>query len=186
MILRTPWERSPRRTRLVKLSVELQRWRDLEREGRLSLARPEKGWVRTVRDALCMSGFQLARRMGVKQPTVAGLERNERDGTITLDTLRRAAAALGCDVVYAFIPRAPLLDRVEQQAIRAARYLTQRARAGGPDAMQEWDVEDCVRELLVRSPGRIWGSQDEPELLGDDEASEGDYAGSTSRARSPQ
>ncbi|MGH7552095.1 MAG: helix-turn-helix domain-containing protein [Longimicrobiales bacterium] len=169
----------------MKLSAELQRWRDLERQGRLSLTRPEKGWIRTVRDALCMSGFQLAWRMGVKQPTVAGLERNERDGTITLDTLRRAAEALGCDVVYAFVPRAPLLDGVERQAARAARHLTQRTRAAGPDAMHGWDVEDCLRELLVRSPGRIWGSHDEPELLRGDEASEGDYSGSTSRACSP-
>jgi predicted DNA-binding mobile mystery protein A len=147
----------------MRLSIELQRWRDLEREGRLSLTRPARGWIRTVRDALSMSGFQLARRMGIEQPTVARFERNERDGTITLSTLERAASALGCDVVYAFVPRAPLVDMVEKQARRAARHY-----ADTSSATFEQDVQECARELLVLSPGRIWGSLDDPELLGDE------------------
>ena len=52
-----------------------------------------------------MSGTELAARMGVGQSTVSGLEQGEVQGTIRLDTLRRVADALDCDLVYYLSPR---------------------------------------------------------------------------------
>lgn len=49
--------------------------------------------------------------MGVTQPTVVQLEQSEANGTIQLATLRRAADALGCDLVYALVPREGSLDQ---------------------------------------------------------------------------
>jgi predicted DNA-binding mobile mystery protein A len=56
--------------------------------------RPHRGWVRAIRDALGMSGRELAGRMGVAQATEAELEASEAQGTIGLGSLRRAAEAL--------------------------------------------------------------------------------------------
>ena len=82
------------------------------------------GWVRAVRDALGMSTRQLAARMGVAQATVVQLERSEANGTVQLATLRRAADALNCDVVYALVPRDGSLKRtVQEQARRRASAL---------------------------------------------------------------
>ncbi len=87
-------------------------------------ARPRMGWVRAVRDALGMSTRQLAARMGVAQATVVQLERSEANGTVQLVTLRRAADALNCDVVYALVPRDGSLKRtVQEQARRRASAL---------------------------------------------------------------
>ena len=87
-------------------------------------ARPRMGWVRAVRDALGMSTRQLAARMGVAQATVVQLERSEANGTVQLATLRRAADALNCDVVYALVPRDGSLKRtVQEQARRRASAL---------------------------------------------------------------
>jgi len=58
-------------------------------------------WIRTMRDQLGISSYELARRAGVSQPMVMHWERRERAGTITLATLRKAATALGCEVTYA-------------------------------------------------------------------------------------
>jgi predicted DNA-binding mobile mystery protein A len=77
---------------------------------------PPKGWVRAVRDALGMSGAQLAARLSVKPPSVVALEQSEAAGTIRLDTLRKAAAALDCQLVYALVPNKPLEDRVSERA----------------------------------------------------------------------
>ncbi|MBI1264155.1 MAG: mobile mystery protein A [Alphaproteobacteria bacterium] len=77
---------------------------------------PPKGWVRAIRDALGMSGAQLAARLSVKPPSVVSLEQSEAAGTIRLDTLRKAAAALDCQLVYAFVPNKPLEDRVAERA----------------------------------------------------------------------
>jgi transcriptional regulator with XRE-family HTH domain len=59
--------------------------------------------------------------MGVTQSTVADLEASEVHGTIRLDTLRRAADALDCDVAYFLIPRTSLDEMVVSQARRKAR-----------------------------------------------------------------
>ena len=77
---------------------------------------PPKGWVRAVRDALGMSGVQFARRLGVRPQTVGAIEKSEASGTIQLDTLRRAAEALDCVLVYALVPNSSLEDAVDQRA----------------------------------------------------------------------
>jgi predicted DNA-binding mobile mystery protein A len=78
--------------------------------------RPGRGWIRTIRDALGMSGFDLAVRMGVTQPRVRQLERAEANGSITLGSLDRAAAAMRCRLCYVLVPEEPLVSMVHAQA----------------------------------------------------------------------
>ncbi len=102
-----------------QLDARLQPLRPLAGE-----ARPHRGWVRAIRDALGMSSTELAARMGISQQTVPSLERSELHDTIKLETLRRAAGALDCDLVYVLVPRTSLDDAVRAQARRkAARHL---------------------------------------------------------------
>jgi predicted DNA-binding mobile mystery protein A len=84
-------------------------------------ARPQAGWLRAVRDALGMSTRDMAARLGVTSMSISKLEASERAGTIGLDTLTRAADALGCDVVYALVPRIPLEQQVHRRAEAVAR-----------------------------------------------------------------
>jgi predicted DNA-binding mobile mystery protein A len=81
---------------------------------------PRSGWLRAVREALGMSAKDLAARMGVVESTVVRLEASERAQTAQLGSLRRAAEALGCDLVYALVPRRPLVETVQEQARRQA------------------------------------------------------------------
>lgn len=67
-----------------------------------------------------MSGPELAARMGVTQSTVVDLENSELHDGIKLASLRRAAEALGCELVYVLIPRTSLEDAVRAQARRKA------------------------------------------------------------------
>ena len=85
-----------------------------------ALARPAAGWVRAARDALGMTGQDLAARMGVSRVAVNKLEASERAGTVQLNTLARAADALGCDLVYVLVPRIPLEEQVHRQATAVA------------------------------------------------------------------
>jgi predicted DNA-binding mobile mystery protein A len=68
-----------------------------------------------------MSSAELAARMAVAQSTISGLEKSETQGTIRLETLRRAAAALDCDVIYYLAPRTTLEEVVREQARKKAR-----------------------------------------------------------------
>jgi transcriptional regulator with XRE-family HTH domain len=60
--------------------------------------------------ALGMTTRQLAKAVGVTQAAVVDAERREAKGDITLTTLQRYAAALGCELTYALLRRllAPL------------------------------------------------------------------------------
>jgi predicted DNA-binding mobile mystery protein A len=77
---------------------------------------PVRGWTKAIRAALGMTTVQLAKRLGVKQPSVVALEQSEANGTIELATLRRVAEALDCTLVYALVPNKPLEAMVRERA----------------------------------------------------------------------
>jgi predicted DNA-binding mobile mystery protein A len=106
--------------RLARRQLDL-RTREMHMVPAEVFARPQSGWIRAVRDALGMSTRDLAARLGVTSMAISKLEASERAGTIGLDTLNRAADALGCDVVYALVPRVPLEEQARRQAEAVAR-----------------------------------------------------------------
>jgi predicted DNA-binding mobile mystery protein A len=77
---------------------------------------PVRGWIKAVREALGMTTAQLAKRTGMKQPSVVAIEQSEAKSTIELATLRRVAEALDCTVVYALVPNKPLEAIVRERA----------------------------------------------------------------------
>jgi predicted DNA-binding mobile mystery protein A len=79
-------------------------------------APPVRGWVKAIREALGMSTAQLAKRLGIKQPSLVEIEQSEAKGTIELATLRRLAQALDCTLVYALVPNKPLETAVRERA----------------------------------------------------------------------
>lgn len=85
-----------------------------------TLARPRLGWIRAVRDALGMSSRDLGRRMGISQPSVTALEQGEVADSIRLGSLRRAADAMECELVYFLVPRVSLDDFLTRQALMQA------------------------------------------------------------------
>jgi predicted DNA-binding mobile mystery protein A len=82
---------------------------------------PPRGWIRAVRDALGMTGKQLASRLGIRPQSLVNLEKSEANATIRLDTLQRTAEALGCTLVYALVPKSSLEDQVQERAHQIAR-----------------------------------------------------------------
>ena len=83
--------------------------------------RPHKGWIRAIRDALGMSREELGVRLGVSQQAVAEFEASETRGAIQLDTLKRVAEGLECEVFYFVVPRRDLNEMVHDRAMLQAR-----------------------------------------------------------------
>jgi transcriptional regulator with XRE-family HTH domain len=65
---------------------------------------PPDGWLRTVRDGLGISQREAAAAAGVTQQAFDQFEAGELRASITLERLQKAAAALGCEVVYFLQP----------------------------------------------------------------------------------
>lgn len=121
------------------------------------------GWISEIRRALAMSGTQLAKRMRRAPSGITTMEANERRGAITLSSLRRAAEALNCQLVYALVPNQALAKTVE---MRARRYAEARVRivnktmrlenqGTGEDHLRA-QVDDLVSELLRKPPRDLW------------------------------
>ncbi len=116
-----------------------------------ALARPPRGWVRAIREALGLTTAQLAGRIGVSQPRVMEIEKAERTGAITLTTLERAAQALDCKLVYIFVPRKPLQELVAERARLIAKKrlsVTGHHMALEAQSVSEADEKEQFEQLL--------------------------------------
>lgn len=120
---------------------------------------PAQGWIKAVRNALGMSAADLAARLQITQASVSDIERSENDRRIRLDTLERAAAAMGCDLVYALIPRRDLTDIVEDQArTKVEPQVRAVSRAMDLEAQNTQVDDEVIREEMQRliDSGRLW------------------------------
>jgi predicted DNA-binding mobile mystery protein A len=68
-------------------------------------ARPEIGWIRTIRKSLGMSLEQLGRKMGLSKQSIQNMEKRETTGAITISALNEVAKALDMELVYGFVPK---------------------------------------------------------------------------------
>jgi predicted DNA-binding mobile mystery protein A len=122
---------------------------------------PTRKWIRAIRDALGMSGVQLARRLNIRPQSVEALERSEADGTIQLKTLRRVAEALDCTLVYALVPKETLEASVHTRARKIALRALGRASHSmkleaqeTSDTKREEQIETYIREVVKER--EIW------------------------------
>jgi predicted DNA-binding mobile mystery protein A len=96
-----------RKLRLKQLDRSLAGYRTAGK-----IARPPKGWMRALRQALGVSSGELARRLGTSRQLPLKLEKAEAEDRITLRSLRAVANALDCDLVYALVPRADSMQEL--------------------------------------------------------------------------
>ena len=107
---------------------------------------PVRGWIKALREALGMSTAQLAKRLGIRQPSLVTLEQSEAKGTIELATLRRVAEALDCTLVYAIVPNKPLETTLRDRA----RAFARRRRAPVEHSMLLEDQKVTAKDAEAR------------------------------------
>lgn len=122
-------------------------------------------WIRMVRDSLRMSQADLARRSGVPQPHLAGIEKGKVD--LRVSTLKRLFDAMSCDAVIQPRPRKPLNEVLRGKARSVA--LKRLKQSMGTMALENQapnaDVfrallEQRTDEILNRKGEHIWRDDD--------------------------
>ena len=111
-----------------------------------------------------MSMRQLAARLRVTPQAVAELEKGERAETITLESLRRVADALDCDILVAFVPRSSLEETVVERARTKARAARDRlvhtmdleAQAAGTEVAFAGDETAAIEQWRTTFLKRLW------------------------------
>ena len=80
--------------------------------------RPTSGWISSVREALGITLDQIGKQIGSSRQAVQQLERAEATDRITLGALRRTAEAMGCELVYALVPKSGTFAELAERPAR--------------------------------------------------------------------
>ncbi len=101
-----------------------------------------------------MSLRQLGERTGMTKASVGQMERREAEGTITLNSIQKLAAAMDADVHYFVVPRHGLEETRRRRAESLACRLAEEVSASM--ALEDQSTsEDRLRELIEYHTARL-------------------------------
>ena len=105
---------------------------------------PPIGWIKAVRNAIGMSLLQLGNRLSITKQSVQDMERREKDGSITIKSLREVASALDMNLIYGFVPKDGSLDAlIERKAKNLATQIVLRTN----NSMKLEDQENSKQRI---------------------------------------
>jgi predicted DNA-binding mobile mystery protein A len=137
---------------MAKQSLQLQQLNSKMRSfAALSkVAIPPTGWIKAIRTALGMSMQQLGNKLNVSKQGVMDMEKREKDGSISIRSLREIAAAMDMQLVYAFVPNDGSLDAlIEKRATALATEIVMRTANSMKlenQANSEKRIQSAIRE----------------------------------------
>lgn len=105
---------------------------------------PPTGWLKAVRVSLGMSLQQLADKLSITKQSVQEIELREKEGTITLKSLRKTANALDMQLVYGLVPKD---GSIEKLIDRKAKELATRIVSRTSNTMKLEDQENTQQRL---------------------------------------
>lgn len=127
-----------------------------------TVARPIRGWIRAIRDALGMNMRQLADRLGVSQSRIVKIEQDELSEALTIKTMEKIADQFDCVFVYGFAPRTTLENTVRKQAdCIAQERMTKISHHMYLEAQELTDhhskaaFKNIIEEVL-EAPSKLW------------------------------
>lgn len=123
---------------------------------------PKLGWIRTCREYFGMPMSLLAKRVKLSVTRVSVVESTELEGTTTINTLKRFAKALDCELVYMFVPKHDIEQELRKMAEKLAEELIQQLNI--TMALEDQTIskkelrrhkEELIQKLLD-DPKRLW------------------------------
>ena len=126
--------------------------------------KPDKGWVNAIRVSIKMSLRQLGERLHITPQGVRDLEKREKEGAITINTLKEVGRVLDMDLVYGFISRHNSLDEmIEVRAREIAEEVVLKTRETvslDNPIISENDIEKAILqktyEISSKMPSNLW------------------------------
>src|SRR5277367_566371 len=139
-------DRQFRQLRLSQLNRSLSEARKLP-------PRPSGGWIASVREALGLTLAEVGKHLHAPRQTVQKFEHAEATDRITLGSLRRIADAMGCDLVYAVLPKSGSFAELAERAARDIKSVvhTMALEDQKPGNASQL-TEDEVQRRLSRKP----------------------------------
>ena len=125
---------------------------------------PPTGWIKAIRTAIGMSMQQLGNKLNVSKQGVMDIEKREKDGSITIKSLRGIARAMDMQLVYGFVPNDGSLDAlIEKRATELATQMvmcTANTMKLEDQANSKKRIETAIREtaaaIKYKMPKILW------------------------------
>jgi predicted DNA-binding mobile mystery protein A len=125
-------------------------------------APPPKGWLHAIRHALEMPLKRMSKKLGYSMQGAKDLEMREANGNVTLNTLREAAEAMDCILIYAIVPKKSLDATLDVAANELADQMTgsvsnSMALEGQQTTLQQQsEARKMLIDKLKNDPKKIW------------------------------
>lgn len=128
------------------------------------VAVPPTGWIKAIRNAIGMSMQQLGNKLSVSRQGILDIENREKDGAITIKSLKEIARALDMQLVYGFVPNEGSLDAlIEKRATELATKIVLRTSdsmkledQGNTNKRIEKAIKERAEEIRTEMPKSLW------------------------------
>lgn len=129
------------------------------------VAMPPTGWIKAIRTAMGMSMQQLGNKLNVSKQGVMDIEKREKEGSITIKSLREVARVMDMQFVYGFVPNAGSLEAlIEKRATALATEIVMRTA----NTMKLEDQSNSKKRIEAAIQERAVAIQNEmPKILWD-------------------
>jgi len=149
-----------------KKSLQLQQLNDKIMSFDLlkSITIPPNGWLKAIRTTLGMSMLQLGNKLSITKQAIQDVENREKEGTITLKSLKEIAKALDMKLIYAFVPNdASLEAMIEKRAselatkivLRTANTMKLEDQANSKQRIEK-AIKERTAEIINEMPKILW------------------------------
>lgn len=123
-------------------------------------------WLKTTREALGIPAMILAKKIGISQPTLVNLEKSELNEKITIESLKKIAKALHCELKYAIVPEFPfnsfedIVDAQVEKAVKKEILEMNHTMLLEKQSLDKNELSyyenDIRRRLKEKLPSNIW------------------------------
>ena len=143
------------------IEKKLSPWKKLRME-----KRPPKGWLKAVRGALGINTRQLAKKCGVHHSSILRIEKNEAQNKVSIESLKKIASAMDCQLIYAIVPKTGynnLEEIIDYRAkllahklIKKASHTMQLEAQGISSKEIQNQTKKLANELKDKMDSRLW------------------------------
>ncbi|TXE07910.1 mobile mystery protein A [Gelidibacter salicanalis] len=128
-----------KRLQIEQLDRKLKGFREA-----VQVTQPTIGWLKTVRVSIGMSLQQVADKLAITKQSVQEIEIREKEGSITLNSLKETANALDMQLVYGLVPKDGTVDDLIE---RKAKELALRIVSRTSNTMKLEDQENSKERI---------------------------------------
>lgn len=125
---------------------------------------PPTGWIKAIRTALGITLQQLGNKLSITKQSIMEIEKREKEGSITIKSLRQIGKTLDMTLVYGFVPNDGSLEElIDRKAHELAKQIVLRASATmkledqeNTKMRLEKAIEERAAEIKNEMPKILW------------------------------